>query len=145
MYNMPPANIVNDSVLEKIVEEKALFIKHGFSSGFCNQLLDDIKSQQKFIDAIESIDDSKPNIPVKQPRQPSFESYEQREKRKELAEQHCKVLHAAITRQYGITAGEFILRGLKKSLQIKPYNEIELRNYQRKVIDEASASLSITL
>ncbi len=144
-YNMPPANIVNDSVLEKIVEEKALFIKHGFSTGFCSQLLEDNEAQQKFIDIIASIDETIPNLPVKPPRQTNYESFQQRETRKELADTHCKLLHEAVTQKYGVTAGEFILRGLKKSLQLRPYIEIELRNYQRKVIDETCLSIGISL
>ncbi len=145
IYNMPPANIVNDSVLEKIVEEKAIFLKNGFSTGFCSQLLEDTEAQQKFIDAIESIDLNIPNIPVKPARQPSYESFQQREVRKELAEQHCKLLHKAITEKYGVTAGEFILRGFKKNLILRPFREIELRYYQRTVIDKTCLLLGISL
>ena len=127
------------------MEEKALFIKHGFSTGFCSQLLEDNEAQQKFIDIIASIDETIPNLPVKPPRQTNYESFQQRETRKELADTHCKLLHEAVTQKYGVTAGEFILRGLKKSLQLRPYIEIELRNYQRKVIDETCLSIGISL
>jgi ribonuclease D len=144
-YNMPPANIVNDSVLEIIVENKQQFYKHGFAIGFCKNLLEDELNQLKFKHAIDEIDESIPNIPVKRERQGNYESFADREKRKMDAEQKCTTLHTFFEKQYGIVAGAFLLRGLKKSLQIRPYAEVELRNYQHKLINDACVDLNIKL
>jgi ribonuclease D len=144
-YNMPPANIVNDAVLEKIVEDKSSFYKYRFTTGFCGRLIEDINAQEKFTSIIDSIDQNAANVPEKAPRQVAFESYEQREKRKLQADENCKLLNGTIVERYGNTAGEFILRGLKKSLQVRPYEELILRKYQRKVIDGACIQLGIVL
>ena len=59
-YNMPPANIVNDTLLEDIVEDKNVFDNFGFEKGFCQKLQDDYKNKQKFVDAIESMENCEP-------------------------------------------------------------------------------------
>jgi ribonuclease D len=144
-YNIPPASVVNDSVLEAIVESRDDFYRFGFGTGFCKQIQTDEKAQQKFIIAIENIDTTIPNIPLRAKRLPAYESFEKREARKEKANEDCKILNDNITGKYGVIAGEYILRGVKKALQARPYEEIELRKYQNKVIDETCKTIGIVL
>lgn len=143
-YNMPPANIVTDSTLENIVENNKIFLVQPFKNGFCSRLVDDEANKEKFITAIESIDETIHITPERKERKPNNRR-QFREDTKEDVDINCKKINKTVAEKYGIIAAEYILRGLKKSILIQPYNEIKLRDYQHKVIDETCASLNIIL
>jgi ribonuclease D len=143
-YNMPPANIVTDSTLENIVENKENFLTTPFKNGFCSRLLDDEASKEKFISAIQSIDETIHIIPERKERIPNNRR-QFREDAKEIVDINCKKINETVAEKYGNIAAEYILRGLKKSILIQPYDEIKLRDYQHKVIDETCAKLNIIL
>jgi ribonuclease D len=143
-YNMPPANIVTDSTLESIVENKKNFLTTPFKNGFCSKLLDDEASKEKFISAIQSIDETMHIIPERKERIPNNRR-QFREDAKEIVDINCKKINETVAQKYGNIAAEYILRGLKKSILIQPYNEIKLRDYQHKVIDETCSQLNIIL
>jgi ribonuclease D len=143
-YNMPPANIVTDNTLENIVENNKIFIAQPFKNGFCNKLLDDEINKEKFFSAIESIDENIHIASEKKERSPNNRR-QFREDAKENVDINCKKINDRLTEKYGNIAAEYILRGLKKSILIQPYNEIKLRNYQHKVIDETCLELNIIL
>jgi ribonuclease D len=132
LYNMPPANIVTDNTLENIVENKNLFIAQPFKNGFCNKLLDDEISKEKFFNAIESIDVNIYITSEKKERPPNNRR-QFREDAKENVDINCRKLNEMVAKKYGDIAAEYILRGLKKSILTQPYEEIKLRNYQHKV------------
>ena len=143
-YNMPPANIVADSTLENIVENKKMFFTQPFKNGFCSRLLDDEDCKQKFFNAIESIDENIYISPEKKER--ALNNRRQfREDAKENVDINCRKINENVAEQYGNIAAEYILRGLKKSISVQPYNEIKLRNYQHKIIDETCLALNIVL
>jgi ribonuclease D len=144
LYNMPPANIVTDNTLENIVEDKNLFIAQPFKNGFCNKLLDDEISKEKFFNAIESIDVNIYITSEKKERPPNNRR-QFREDAKENVDINCRKLNEMVAKKYGDIAAEYILRGLKKSILTQPYEEIKLRNYQHKVIDETCLALNIIL
>jgi ribonuclease D len=144
IYNMPPANIVTDSTLENIVENKKIFIAQPFKNGFCNRLLEDEINKEKFFSAIESIDENTHIASEKKERTPNNRR-QFREDAKENVDINCKKILETVAVKYGSIAAEYILRGLKKSILIQPYNEIKLRNYQHKVIDETCLELNIIL
>jgi ribonuclease D len=144
LYNMPPANIVTDNTLENIVENKNLFIAQPFKNGFCNKLLDDEISKEKFFNAIESIDVNIYITSEKKERPPNNRR-QFREDAKENVDINCRKLNEMVAKKYGDIAAEYILRGLKKSILTQPYEEIKLRNYQHKVIDETCLALNIIL
>lgn len=143
-YNMPPANVVTDSTLENIVENKKVFIGQPFKNGFCSRLLDDETNRGKFFTAIESIDEMIYISPEKKERIHNNRK-QFREDAKENVEINCRKINDTVAENYGNIAAEYILRGLKKSLLIQPYNEIKLRNYQHRVIDETCLELNIIL
>jgi ribonuclease D len=145
LYNKPPANIVNDSVLEEIVINKNTFYAAGFEKGFCKELLEDEKSKSIFVKAINEIDETIENIVTKRERNEVRTPFSIREKYKINAATNCKLLHEVAVNKYGTIAGEFIIRGLKKQLEAKPYKDVELRNYQHNFINETCISLGITL
>ncbi len=143
-YNMPPANIVTDSTLENIVENNTPFLAQPFTSGFCSRLLDDENNKSKFIAAIESIDETTHIIPDRKERLPNNRR-QFKEEAKEMVDINCRKINETVAEKYGHIAAEYILRGLKKSILIQPYNEIRLKDYQHKVINETCAKLNIIL
>jgi ribonuclease D len=143
-YNMPPANIVTDNTLENIIENKKIFIAQPFKNGFCSRLLDDETNKEKFLTAIESIDETIHISTERKARIPNNRR-QFREDAKENVDINCKKINETVAEKYGTIAAEYILRGLKKAILIQPYNEIKLRNYQHKVIDETCLELNIIL
>jgi ribonuclease D len=143
-YNMPPANIVTDSTLETIVDNNKIFIAQPFKNGFCSRLMDDEINKAKFFSAIESIDESLHIVPEKKERIPNNRR-QFREDAKENVDTNCKKINETVAEKYGNIAAEFILRGLKKSILVQPYNEVKLKDYQHKVIDETCLALNIIL
>jgi ribonuclease D len=143
-YNMPPANVVTDNTLENIVENKKMFLTQPFKNGFCSRLLEDEGYKQKFFNAIESIDENIHISPEKKER--ILNNRRQfREDAKENVDINCRRINETVAEKYGNIAAEYILRGFKKSILIQPYNEIRLRDYQHKVIDETCVKLNIIL
>jgi len=51
-YNVPPANIVSDTTLESVMEDKNKFLQSPFSKGFSKRLTDDHLNQKKFLQAL---------------------------------------------------------------------------------------------
>ncbi len=144
-YNMPPFYIVSDVVLEEIVDDKNSFTKWPFKKGFCSRLLNDETNKALFNNAIQLIDESVINIPVRKSYPSNTERISYRAASKEIVEEKCKKLSDAILKDYGQTATEYILRGLKKSLLQMPFAEIKLKDYQQKVIVQTCNNLNIEL
>jgi ribonuclease D len=144
-YNMPPANIVNDTLLEDIVEDKNVFYNYGFEKGFCKNLQEDEINKNKFIAAIENMENCKPHFIERRERtrEPIF--FADKDKRKIEVEKNCKQISDVLAEQYGLITGEYILRGIKKNLLVKPFTALDVRDYQRKVIDEICEDLEIVL
>ncbi len=144
-YNMPPFYIVSDVILEDIVEDKNSFIDWPFKKGFCNRLLNDETNKALFYNAVHLIDENVENIPVRKSYPSNTERISYRAASKEIVEEKCKKLSDAILQDYGQTATEYILRGLKKSLMQMPFAEIKLKDYQHKVIVQTCNNLNIEL
>ena len=144
-YNMPPFYIVSDTTLEEIVDDKVSFIDWPFKKGFCSKLLNDEQHKQLFYKAVSLIDDTVPNVPVKKLYSSNNEKVSYRAASKEIVEDKCKKLNDAILKDYGQTATDYILRGLKKSLLQMPFADIKLKDYQQKVIVQTCNSLNIEL
>ncbi len=144
-YNMPPANIVTDAALEDIIDNKPAFMATPFVRGFCSRLQEDEVNKTIFYAAIKMIDADIKNIPTKKERLPNEEKKLSRDISKELIDVKCRKITQEVSKLYGHTAAEYILRGLKKSILVKPYTEVRLRKYQHVVIDDVCKKLNITL
>ena len=144
-YNMPPFQIVADETLEKIIENKNIFLNNPFKKGFCTKLLNDEINKQLFYDAVTFIDEDVANHPTKKVYEKKSDRSYFQAPNKELVESNCNKISAAVTNEYGETAAEFILRGLKKSLLSMPFSEIKLRNYQNDIIKATCKKLHIEL
>lgn len=144
-YNMPPFYIVSDTVLEDIVEDKLSFIAWPFKKGFCSRLLNDEENKMLFYNAINLMDETILNIPVKKNYTNNTERVSYRAASKEIVDEKCKKLNDAILKEYGQTATDYILRGLKKSLMQMPFAEIKLKDYQQKVIVQTCNNLNMEL
>ena len=144
-YNMPPFYIVSDTVLEDMVDNKTSFIAWPFKKGFCSRLLNDEGKKQLFYNAIILLDENITNVPVKKQYASKTERVSYRAASKEIVDEKCKQLNEAILKEYGQTATDYILRGLKKSLMQMPFADIKLKEYQQKVIVQTCNNLNIEL
>ncbi len=144
-YNMPPFQIVGDEVLEKIVEDKTVFLSEPFKKGYCGKLLNDEKNKQLFYDAVVSIDDNIVNLPTKKVYEKNTERSYFQAPSKENVENACKKISEVLVDEYGAVAAEYILRGFKKSLSVMPFVDIKLRDYQRQIITDTCAKLGIQI
>ena len=144
-YNLPPFMIFSDAKMEEIIENPNTFLKNPFEKGFSSKFKYNENYAAPFIEIIKGIDSTKPFEAIKKERPISTEKKNYFSPNKEMIENNCKKIHGLLTEIHGIIAGEFIMRGLKKSLQAKPYNEIVLKPYQFEKIDEACKTLDIVL
>jgi len=144
-YNMPPFYIVSDITLEEIVDNKPAFINWPFKKGFCSRLLSDEENKTLFYAAISLIDESIENMPLRKPYSSNNERISYRALSKEIVEDKCKKISEVVLKEYGQTASDYILRGLKKSLMQMPFAEIKLKDYQQKVILQTCNNLNIEL
>ena len=144
-YNLPPFMIFSDAKMEEIIENPNTFLKNPFEKGFSSKFKYNENYAAPFIEIIKGIDSTKPFEAIKKERPISTEKKNYYSPNKEMIENNCKKIHGLLTETHGIIAGEFIMRGLKKSLQAKPYNEIVLKPYQFEKIDEACKTLDIVL
>ena len=144
-YNMPPFQVVADAALEEIMEDKNIFLNDPFRKGYCGKLLNDEKNKKLFYDAVFSIDETIENFPAKKIYGNTQERNYYKAPSKETVENNCKKISDEVVKEYGETAADYILRGLKKSLLMMPYNEIKLRNYQQQIITETCNKLNLEL
>lgn len=144
-YNMPPFYIVSDISLEEIVDDKISFKEWPFKKGFCSRLLNDEKNKVLFYDTINLIDETVENIPVRRAYKTNDERLSYRVASKEIVEEKCKKITEIVLKEYGQTAADYILRGLKKSLMQMPFADIKLKEYQQKVIVQTCNNLNIEL
>ncbi len=144
-YNMPPFYIVSDISLEEIVDDKISFKEWPFKKGFCSRLLNDEKNKVLFYDTINLIDETVENIPVRRAYKTNDERLSYRVASKEIVEEKCKKITEIVLKEYGQTAADYILRGLKKSLMQMPFAEIKLKEYQQKIILQTCDNLKIEL
>jgi ribonuclease D len=144
-YNQPPFMIFSDTKIEEIVEDPSTFSISTFEKGFSSKFRNNKKYTSEFLEIINSIDSGKPFEAVKKERPITTEKKNYYSPDKELIEANCKKIHSLLTQKHGTIAGEFIMRGLKKSLQSKPYQEISLKPYQFEKINEACKILGVEL
>ena len=144
-YNMPPFQVVADSTLEEIIEDRSKFLQEPFKKGYCGKLQNDEKNRQLFYDAVVSIDGSISNFPSKKIYEKNHEAQYYKAPPKETVESNLKKVNEVLIKKYGEIAAEFIMRGFKKSLLTTPFSEIKLRKYQHKIITETCSELNISL
>jgi ribonuclease D len=144
-YNQPPFMVFSDAKIEEIIENPTAFLATSFEKGFSSKFRFNKNYTTQFIDIIKSIDSSKPFEAIVKERPIQTEKKNYYSPDKEVIENNCKKIHGLLTQKHGIIAGEFIMRGLKKALQAKPYNEISLKPYQHEKIEEACKVLGVEL
>jgi ribonuclease D len=144
-YNQPPFMIYSDAKLEEIVENPTEFLAAPFEKGFSSKFRFNKTYANQFVEIIKSIDTTKPFEAIKKERPVSTEKKNYYNPDKEAIENNYKKIHGLLTEKHGIIAGEFIIRGLKKALQAKPYHEISLKPYQLEKINEACKVLGVEL
>ena len=142
-YNVPPANIVSDSTLESIIENKAAFLRAPFSKGFSRKLCEDTESKKKFLNLIGNISETFTQRPVPEkkfpPRYPKISD----EHADTAFEEKYALLYNEIIGAYGKESGEYILRGFKKSVGAFPPNQNKLKAYQQSIIEAACNKLKL--
>lgn len=144
-YNQPPFMVFSDGTIEEIIENPLQFLEIPFQKGFAFKFRNEKKYVDNFLEIIKSIDATKPFEAVKKERPLQTETKNYYCPNKEVIENNCKKIHGLLTEKHGTIAGEFIMRGLKKALQAKPYKEISLKAYQFESIDAACKTLGISL
>ncbi len=144
-YNLPPFMICTDATLEEIIENPLKFLEEPFQKGFAAKFRNNENNKAQFLAIVKSIDPAVPTIAARKEKIYATERKITNYPDKEVLETKCKKIHAVVTEKYGIVGGEFILRGLKKSLSAKPYKEITLKSYQFDIIDKTCAALGIEL
>ncbi len=144
-YNQPPFMVFSDGTIEEIIENPNSFLKAPFEKSFSHKFRNNKTYTEQFLEIIKSIDTTKPFEAIKKERVITTEKKNYYSPDKELIEANCKKIHGLLTQKHGTIAGEFIMRGLKKSLQAKPYQEISLKPYQFEKINEACNMLDIVL
>ena len=135
-FNIAISNIWHDELTR---------IEWPFKKGFCSGLLNDEINKELFYDAINVIDESVKNIPIRKAYKTNDERLSYRVASKEIVEEKCKKINEVILKKYGQTAADYILRGLKKSLMQMPFAEIKLKDYQQKIILQTCDDLKIDL
>lgn len=143
-YNIPPATFVADNVLEKFVLNKHLFTADGFSVGFSKLMINDEEAKAAFSNIIQAIDAQASTIVERKKSSTHFENYDARLARKATADVLCKAVAEQVKITYGSIAGEYIMRGIKRELQIKPYKDIKLRQYQQQIFEQVSNQLQLS-
>lgn len=144
-YNQPPFMIFSDATIEEIIENSKAFLALPFEKSFSSKFRNNKKYTEAFLAIIKSIDTTKPFEAIKKERALNTESKNYYSPNKDLIDTNCKKIHGLLTQKHGLIAGEFIIRGLKKALQAKPYSEISLKAYQMEKINDACKALNISL
>jgi len=85
-------------------------------------------------------------IPVSLPERKVPSSFDKNSEKNIMSDADLKYvqLYNEITAEYGIDAGEHILRGFKKSLNANPPHQNTLKPYQQNIINEACRKLGIS-
>jgi ribonuclease D len=143
--NLPPFMICSDSTLENIIENSASFLQNPFEKGFSSKLKNNEKYNAAFFNIVKAINTTIYPLVVKKVKPINLEYKATKTINKDEVENNWGKIHQNVTNKYGTISGEFIIRGLKKALLSRPYNEINLKQYQRNIIDEVCADLNIVL
>lgn len=142
-YNVPPANIVSDTILESVIEDKNKFLQSPFGKGFSKRLVDDAGNQKKFLELAQKINDN--FTPREQPEKrppPRFVKVKDENSDKEFDRKYA-LLYDEIIGAYGTESGEFILRGFKKLVNSFAPQPGKMKSYQQNIIDEACRKLGL--
>ena len=140
-YNVPPANIVSDSTLENIIENKQAFLVDPFSKGFSKRFAEDKPNQKKFLTVIENINGSFTPRYIPE-RNREMNGYVKAEATETEFDKKYALLYDEITKQYGKESGEFILRGYKKMIS-SDFGKKKLKDYQQQIIDDTCKKLNL--
>lgn len=139
--NVPPFYIVRDSLLEKIIKDKAGFLISPFLKGFHTDVLSDALFKKQFLAIVHSIDTakgwenlenekrSKDNVVI------NYNSISVRNKSFLPFEQY-------LISRYGAVAGTFILRGLSKLFVDEVVNWEGTRQYQKDLYNDFITSFA---
>lgn len=147
--NLPPFQIFSTSILHDILADRGTFLYSPFKKGFNRHIHSNEKFKQDFINTVKQLGKKR----VFQIQEPSYRLSPKEIKELKLAKQEKKeamsiiynsILNELAT-QYGLNAATFILNGFHKALQTLPFAEINLKNYQHKVINAAKLKLNIEL
>ena len=136
-YNMPPANVSGDRILEEFINNPG----KGFpEKGIASRLREDDVSLQKMASILELNEIDLPQIPREQ-----RESYGHRNSHSyatPLSESDITKIKEEVTNQYGQVASDHILRGFKKFLTSSVGLQ-GLRPYQQEVVKEMAQKYEI--
>ncbi len=142
-YNVPPANIVSDSVLESVIEDRGKFMEAPFGKGFSKKLGEDEKNKNKFLQLLQQVTGK--YTPRAQPEKrppPRFVKVKDEDSDKEFDRKYA-LLYNEIIGAYGTESGEFILRGFKKMVNSFSPQPDKMKTYQQGIIDEACRKLGL--
>ena len=139
-YNIPPASVFTDSVLETLITSKLAMVNFP-PKGFCNRLKNDDPNLEIIEAAMEVSADNLPEVPVVKSKN-RFEALKNAEHKQKPDEGKLEVLKNYMAEKYGAVAADHILRGFKKSLTSAQGMDL-LKTYQQENINEAIAQLNL--
>ncbi len=138
-YNMPPANVCGDRILEEFIENK----NEGFpQKGISGRLREDEHALNKLEAVLEQEVKSLPSLPAEERNQNGYGN--RYNNAIPLTDKEMSDIKDEVTRQYGQIAADHILRGFKKYLSSSAGLQ-PLRPYQQEVIKEAAAKFGIVV
>jgi len=142
--DMPPKNLVGDSILEDILKDKNKFVASPFQSGFSRRVLGDNGFLKEFMEIAESVPEA-----VNWKREKSYSNERSQdikqkiERDKYLVKEFCEPIKKYVAAKYGEIAAEFILRGLRRKVDFIFSATPEMLPYQKSIILEAIDNLNL--
>jgi ribonuclease D len=140
LLNVPPVYIVRDSLLENIIQDKAVFLRSPFFTGFHAGVLNDTLFKKQFLAIVHSIDTAK--------ARQNPEKEKMRKHEVVMTYSSIKVRDISfvpfeqyVFTRYGVVAGTFMLRGLSKLFLQEVVNWEDARQYQRDLYNDFITSL----
>lgn len=135
LLNVPPFYIVRDSLLEKIIKDKAGFLKNPFLKGFHTDVLSDAQFTKQFLAIVHSIDTAKGWANLEKEKRSKDDVVIKYNSLRVYNKSFLPFEQYLIT-SYGAVTGTFILRGLSKLFLDEVVNLEGARQYQKDLYND---------
>jgi len=141
--NMPPFKIVGDEILEDIIRDPVGFLKQPFSRGFSRKALEAEQFTNEVVNVARQIriDLNWESVPMVRPDAAIAESKRERN----AYENVFKPIKEQVVKTYGQVAGDFYMVGLRDLICAPVVDLSLLKQYQRKMVENAVKELNIAL
>ncbi len=136
--DLPPFKICSDSVLENFIDNPSTNFTT-FAKGVHRLVNNDSKFQKEFNTILQSQPDALSDIPLFGDKKNFRNNYSPDSL---LSEEDYEKIKTFISKKYGKIAGDYIIRGFKKSLSSNMGFD-HLKNYQKQEINTAALTIGI--